>query len=413
MSGATTLLELTEHEGEYFTADRLTQAQGSLLFERFGEYLTVEFPTPPTGNRWRITPKGWIGAFPLDATTTFVALPKLPIQNLAQMLALVYELPVASFPELVSCSALPDLYDKLAQFLAASAHHLLRSGPHQSYRAVSHDLQVVRGRLETNRLFTRPISSRLPCRFDERSGDTLENQAILWTLERILRSDFCSADTRARCRDVFRRFLNVTSSRRVDPKELRALKYTRLTERYRTAHALCLLFLENNAPVAETGDVQTVPFLLQMPRLFEEFVAKWLGQELRKEGTGLSVRRHETNSVGIDTNVNFIIDLVIYDDATGRPVCVLDTKYKNVVAPASDDVQQIGFYALLKGCDLGGLVYPVAVSEEWEGMSGTVSTFRSSFTLADNLNVAGARFFADLIGRLGTLSRGREGHHHR
>lgn len=401
------LFELTEHASSYFNAEELTYSQGFLLFERFGEFLHVEFPSPPTGNRWRITPKGWIGAFPLDRATTFIARPKLPIQNLAQMLALVYELPLTSFPDLVSCSALPELYDKLAQFLAASAHRILMGGPHQSYRPAAKSLMAVRGRLDIPRLISKPIGSGIPCRFEERSGEIIENQAILWTLERILRSGFCSADTRNECRDVYRRFLSVTTGRRVESEELRALKYTRLTERYRTAHALCLLFLENSAPIAETGAVETVPFLLQMPRLFEQFVAKWLGQRLRKANAGLSLRKQELNSVGATGIVGFIIDLVIYDDSAGTAVCVLDTKYKDVVAPASDDVAQIGYYALLKGCNLGGLVYPVAVAQEWEGMSGAVSTFRSSFTLDDDLEIAGERFFVNLTARLAELRKVR------
>ena len=394
------LFELTEHASSYFDSQELTSSQGRLLFQRFGNYLDVEFPSPPTGDRWRITPKGWVGAFPLDDTATFVARPKLPIRNLARMLGLVYELPVHSFPELVSCQTLPELYDQLALFLAGRAHQVLMGGPHQAYRSTTKSLTAIRGRLDIPTAIRRPVTSGTPCRFDQRTGDTIENEAILWTFERILRSGLCSEATRERCRDVYRRFLNVATVRKVESEELRAVRYTRLTERYRIPHALCLLFLENSAPIVDTGNIETVPFLFSMPVLFESFVAKWLERRLRSAKTGLNLRKQERSRVGTTASVGFTIDLVLYDDLSGRAVCVLDTKYKDVAAPASDDVAQIGYYALLKGCELGGLVYPVSVMHEWEGMSGAVSTFRSSFALDYDLEAAGERFFADLRARL-------------
>ena len=392
-------LELTEHVTSRYSRGTLSEAQGAALLAQFGKHVEVEFPTPKTGGCWELTPKGWVGAFAVDASLTVVCRPKLPVGNLARMLGVVYDLPVESFGRLVTCATLPDLYDQLAAMLAGEAMRLVRQGLHHAYQSRDERRSAIRGRILVCDAMRPSLDPRLPCRFVERTADVLENRLVLWTLGMVMRSRLCREDTQQRVREAYRQFLGAAASTPCVATDCDRLAYDRLTERYRRAHALCRLFLDGSAPVAESGETATVPFLLDIAALYERFVARWLDQHFRAMGGGYRVEALEYNVVGQRDGIGFRIDLVIYDPA-GRAVCVLDTKYKLGATPAARDLAQVGYYALLKGCPTAGLVYPGAGTRLWEGMSGPVMTFAVPFALAADLDAAGLRFADQLMSRL-------------
>src|SRR5687768_977976 len=165
-----TTLELTEHVPRRFDREELSLAQGEALMTRFGRFIDVQFPTPRTNYRWELTPKGWIGAVAVDHGCTVVCNPKVPVGNLARMIADVYELSVEDFPELVACATLPDLYEHLALVLAKRVIQLSRQGLHQAYLPANEDRSAVRGRLVMTRQMYEGSATRLRCQFTERSA---------------------------------------------------------------------------------------------------------------------------------------------------------------------------------------------------------------------------------------------------
>ena len=86
------------------------------------------------------------------------------------------------------------------------------------------------------------------------------------------------------------------------------------------------------------GDRKMLPFLIDMARLYEIFVAEWLKVHLPYP---FKLRSQERVIIGPDKAVRFDIDLVIYDVETGGARFVLDTKYKKSLKPASEDIAQV------------------------------------------------------------------------
>jgi hypothetical protein len=70
-----------------------------------------------------------------------------------------------------------------------------------------------------------------------------------------------------------------------------------------------------------------------MARLFERFVAEWLRVHLPE---GLELQDQEDVPIGEGWGISFTIDMVLYDRKTGRPMAVLDTKYKPVDRPQDE-----------------------------------------------------------------------------
>jgi 5-methylcytosine-specific restriction enzyme subunit McrC len=396
---AVTVIELIEHRPTLLPARTLSEEQGETLAHLAGKQIDVQYPSPRTNHQWELTSQGYVGVLAVDSTLSVVVRPKVPIANLGRMLAEAYDLPVHDFPGLTTCSTLEALYDQLARMLALGVLGLARQGLHQRYQPRSAPLSAVRGRI----VFTRPSDSvsdvRLSCRFSERTGDILENRIPLATIDRILRSGLCGDPTSRLLREAHRHLSNSATHTRVTLQDCTTMRFDRLTERYRPVVALCRLFIESAGPTAQYGTADTVPFLLSMPLLFERYVARWLTRRCNCDGE-FQVRSQERNVVGDNKSVEFFIDLVVYDVRTDQPICVLDTKYKNVDAPASADVAQVGYYALLKGANLACLIYPTRSLASWVGSSGKVRTYRGGFDLDYDLAESGESFFQDLKARI-------------
>lgn len=391
----TAQLELQEHRSKRVPARLLSQEAGEALHRSFGKYVDVEFPSPRTGYEWSLTSKGWVGTI-VAGNTAITIRPKLPVANIARMLWLAYDLPMETYAGMASCTALRELYEQLVRALLERVRRLLRQGIHHRYQAMEEELPVVRGRIVIPQQLRRPANLRVPCRFDVRTADISENRVLAWTLERLLRGALVRPELRSELRATYRQLVAVVTAQEVRATDILRIRYDRLTERYRQAHTICRLLLDSSAPTPERGDEDVVPFLINMPQLFESFVSRWLSRHLPHD---LEVKAQERSAVGEFDRVEFYIDLVIYE-RSGPALCVLDTKYKDIDAPIAQDVAQVGYYALLKGCPLAGLVLPVPTSREWQGASGVVRTFRTTFDLSADMEVAGHQFLKDLMQRL-------------
>ena len=137
-----------------------------------------------------------------------------------------------------------------------------------------------------------------------------------------------------------------------------------------------------------------LPFLVNMERLYELFVAEWLKAHLP---TSLGLNVQEKIDVGENKVLTFKIDLVLYDHLTGKTICVMDTKYKRGEKPTSEDVAQIVTYAEIKNCDQAVLVYPAPLSIPLIETVGKIQVRSMIFSLAGNLEEAGQAFLESLL----------------
>ncbi|MCA9922754.1 MAG: hypothetical protein KC421_10290, partial [Anaerolineales bacterium] len=169
--------------------------------------------------------------------------------------------------------------------------------------------------------------------------------------------------------------------------------YTRLNEDYRPMHVLCRFFLEHSGPTHITGHHHMKPFLVNMPRLFEQFVAAWLQHHLPAPWR-LSIQ--ESVHVGKHNELRFDIDLVLYDE-NGRSYAVLDTKYKKASTLDPADIHQIITYAHAKKAPRAILIYPALPEAPLQVQFGDTTLETVSFSLAEDLQQAGMTFLNNLL----------------
>ncbi len=162
---------------------------------------------------------------------------------------------------------------------------------------------------------------------------------------------------------------------------------------YRPMHALCRFFLEHSGPSHEMGDRTMLPFLVNMARLYELFVAEWIKAHPRQ---GIFAKAEESVHFGGNAP-SFEIDLVLYDTASTKAWGVMDTKYKEASAPTPDDFAQVVPYAKAKGCQEAVLVYPSALSKPLDAEVGGIRVRSLVFSLDGDLDQAGQAFVQDVL----------------
>jgi 5-methylcytosine-specific restriction enzyme subunit McrC len=155
-------------------------------------------------------------------------------------------------------------------------------------------------------------------------------------------------------------------------------------------HALCRFFLEQSGPGHRHGDRTMLPFLIDMARLYEQFVAEWLRTNLPSQVT---IKTQE--AIAID-RVQAIMDVVLYKADTQLPYCVLDTKYKLADKPANQDIYQVVAYAKAKRCYEAVLVYPAPLPQPLDIMWDDIRVRSLTFSISENLEEAGQLFLRSL-----------------
>ncbi|MEB3829450.1 5-methylcytosine restriction system specificity protein McrC [Phormidium sp. CCY1219] len=135
-----------------------------------------------------------------------------------------------------------------------------------------------------------------------------------------------------------------------------------------------------------------LPFLVDMAKLYERFVAEWLKLHLPSD---YSLTAQERIDIGRDKNISFNVDIVLYHKPTGMATYVLDTKYKRKIN--TNDMQQAIAYAVSKHCQQAILVDPEPLSHSIDEAIGNIRIRSLTFSLNSNLEEAGQAFLTTLI----------------
>jgi 5-methylcytosine-specific restriction enzyme subunit McrC len=387
------IIDLTEYVPRKLEREEITPAIEEALWRNYRNQVKLESPSFQTGGKWKLTSQGWVGHIPLTPDFHLALLPKVQLTNLFGMLEYAYQLKSFRFLEgLIDCHSLEDFYSQLAYLLARRILDRGRKGFYRAYVAKTGQLAYVRGRLNIRQAIQKPWDVKLSCHYEEYSGDIEENQILAWTLFIIGRSGLCSERVSPTVRQAYHALQGLVTLQPRSADDCIGRVYNRLNEDYRPLHALCRFFLEGSGASHERGDRTMLPFLVDMARLYELFVAEWLKAHLPRH---LLLKFQE--QVNISKTVHFKTDLVLYDISTGTARYILDTKYKTPKQPAADDIAQVVAYAVSKDCHEAILVYPEDLTHPLNVLVGDIQVRSLTFSLKDDLDRAGQAFLQKLL----------------
>lgn len=304
------------------------------------------------GGDWAITPTTKVGVTTVGDLTLWIR-PKVEISRLLFLLGFARK--PGWREDIVTMAEVDDLVPALAEAFVEQADRALERGVLQGYTEVDDSLTVLRGRLREHDQLRQRFGIALPLlvRFDEHSVDIAENQLVRAAAELLLRLPRVSPGTRSRLRRVRQVLAEVTPLAHGVP--LPRWSANRLNERYHVALWLAELLLRRNAVDAAPGDVRVGGFLVDMAKVFEDFLATALGESLERHGGWIVDQDRHLFDEGGDVEIR--PDLVWYRE--GKPVAVVDAKYK-VEKPSgfpNADLYQMLAYCTALQLSEGHLVY--------------------------------------------------------
>ncbi len=389
------VLSLVEYER--LDLDELDSAVAERLRDEHASRIEIRSPWE-NRQRWGLTSQGWVGFLPVTPELGLSLQPRVPLASLFRMLEVAYRLAELRTDGLFDAGSVDDLFELLASILARRVLDRVRHGLYRAYIEEERELRFLRGRLDLLGHARTPWRIALPCRFEEHTPDLDDNQILLWTLLRIARSGLCRREeSAALVRRACKALGGIVSVVPFIGSDAMGRIYHQLNADYEPLHALCRFFLDHLGPAHELGDRPMLPFLVDMARLFETFVAAWLRSHLPPH---LAALPQEKVSLGADRRVRFEIDIVIRHLSSGRNLAVLDTKYKNQRFPQSADVQQVIAYAEARNCQYAFLVFPLELESPFREELTNQTVEALAFPLDGDLDAAGERFLEQLLTRL-------------
>lgn len=252
------------------------------------------------------------------------------------------------------------LIEILALALGSAARRAFARGVLHGYRTEEEALHTVRGRIMVAEQIRRRFGVGVPIevRYDDFTDDILENRLVKAAGALLGRMRIRSARSREGLGWIAATLGDV-SAVRYSPKEIPEVEFGRLNGHYREVVGLSRLILRHWTYEAERGGVRARGFLIDMNRVFQEFVTLALREEL-----GVSERTFCSDEgmprriyLAASRQVRLKPDLSWWD---GR-VCMFvgDAKYKQIDGGQvpNADLYQLLAYATALDLPGGLLVY--------------------------------------------------------
>jgi 5-methylcytosine-specific restriction enzyme subunit McrC len=311
-------------------------------------------PTRDRPGRWLVGPAGKVGAARIGDLTVAIT-PKVEIARLLFLLGYSAHGP-AWQPSAVDVGTAEDLVPAIAAALWRQLGRAIHQSLLPGYVTVEESSPVLRGRLrESAQLAARHgLPLPLEIRHDEFTVDITENQILRTAAERMLLVPRVDDESRRMLRRLLRDFADVSSIPRGDP--IPAWLPARLNSRYHAALRLAELVLRATSVEHAAGTVAVNGFLIDMPRLFQDFVTVALREAL--EGTyGGRLAAEPLHHLDEAGRVRLYPDIVWH--IGGAPVAVIDAKYKAEKPRGypNADLYQLLAYCTVLGLRTGHLVY--------------------------------------------------------
>lgn len=325
------------------------------LLDQVGETLAASAVVTAyrlSADRWEVAPGTKVGVVQVGDTTVWIR-PKLPVHRILFLLG--YAKNPGWSTEDVLLEEVDDLLPALAGAFVDQAERAVETGLLQGYVEVDDTLTVLRGRLRDQEQLRRRFGIAVPLlvRFDDHTTDISENRLLRSATDRLFRLPGVDNKTRTRLRGLRQVLGDITPIQR--GARLPSWTSTRLNARYHVALWLAELILRDNAVDQIPGSARVNGFLVDMAKVFEDFVTAAMTREL--ERLGGRCRAQDRHHLDTQDRVVMKPDLVWYLD--GAPAAVLDAKYK-AEKPAGfpdADLYQMLAYSTALNLSEGHLIY--------------------------------------------------------
>ncbi|MFI8288211.1 McrC family protein [Streptomyces sp. NPDC085614] len=378
MTGTATVPDVTLREHGPAVSVPLGTAAGRALAA--SGVLESATPDPVRDGHWLLRAGSRVGAVRVRTPGGPVVrvMPKTPVSRLFFLLGFSLD-PARAWRDsregTVDTGAYDGVVPALAHAVERQVDTALRRGVLQGYRTTEETSSVVRGRLREAEQIRRHFGRTPPVEiaYDTYSEDTTENRILRAAIERLLRLPDVPGPVRRRLAHQRARLADALPL--VRGQELPRWQPSRLNSRYQPALRLAEAVLRGTSPEhrpAGPDPLAVDGFLLDMNKLFEDFVTVALREALLEHGlTSRFQDPHHLDTAGL---VGIRPDLVVRTGDGRTLLGVVDAKYKVEKADGlhNADLYQALAYATALGLDEAHLVYASGrQAEHYHDVRGT------------------------------------------
>ena len=345
-------LTLTEHQPSpetYLSAEQLDTLRRIVR--------SVDVSPTSKSNTWILRPSSEIGVVRSPNLTVEIK-PKLPIDRVLFLIS--YTLDRLNLPgDVVDLAQPPDLVEAMVRIFHDAVRQATGRGLLQDYQTQEETLNVVRGRIRIEEQLRRRFGIPVPIevRYDEFTPDIPPNRLLKAAIRRLSWLPQRSPRTRPLLSAMRAVFANI-SDVEYRPNDLPELPINPLNAHYQPALALGRLILKSGTVELAAGKVESASFLIDMNKVFEDFVVVAL-----REALGLSDYSFPQEARGHEFRLDTDGDLKLKPDISwwqgNRCVFVGDAKYKRTTVHGAQnhDIYQALAYAVAAGLPSALLIY--------------------------------------------------------
>ncbi len=248
---------------------RLRNSERDLL-RLLAPSVTIE-PSIGLEDAYDLTPGSWVGSINLGSISIIIS-PKVPVSRV--LFLILYSIEKIGWrDEDFEFAEERDLTEVLAFAFAHRLKLLVSRGLYRGYRSEQAALPMVRGRI----LFAQQVRNRygafLPVElsFEEHTADVEENRILRAAIHALGRGSIKSAEANTILQRLDHDFDGVTNVS-YPASSIPTIIYSRLNEHYRPAVELARRILGNRSISLQHGTQSGSAFLVDMNRVFEDFL---------------------------------------------------------------------------------------------------------------------------------------------
>lgn len=325
--------------------------------------LTIE-PVSGKSDSYRLKPGAIVGAVNAGNLSLLIQ-PKIDIPQLLSLAcyAMAQFRPQENPFNFAERESLPDALALSLNFMARRA---FARGLLHGYHAREESLYTVRGRIRFDEQLRRRFNVPLPVavRYNEFTADIRANRLVKAAAYRLGGSRLRSPQARSGLGWIVGILDNVSLTE-FPANAVPEVEFDRLNEHYRGVVALARLILRHNAFQSHRGEVRAAGFLMDMNKVFQEFVTVALREALGVSKSAFAER--EIGGLDKGDRISLRPDLVWREG--GKPCFVGDVKYKNLKRDSTDssirhsDLYQLLAYVTALNLPGGMLIYAQGEAE--------------------------------------------------
>lgn len=317
-------------------------------------------PTPGEQGVYDLTPGSMVGVVRLPDLTIEIA-PKVSVQQVIFLIS--YALgQLRLLPTRVDVG-IADLVEAMVRVFHDRVHRATHRGLLHGYETREEALHVVRGRIRIDDQLRRRFGLAVPIEvsYDEFTPDIPANQLLKAAVRRLARLPLRSRESRRLLGAMRTVFVNVSDIDYRPADTLPDPPLNPLNAHYQPALSLARLILRSTTFELAEGRVRAASFLIDMNKVFEDFVVVALREALRLTA-GVFPQGAQNRRLCLDQEERVRLEPDISWWENGRCTFVGDTKYKR--ASGNDarnaDIYQVLAYAVAAGLPSALLIYAAA-----------------------------------------------------